>query len=197
MQDTIENLEWEIWKDIPWWEWLYTVSNFWRVICLSSWKLKKWWLSKCGYAHIWFWKKWNSKIYMIHRLVAIVFIKNVDNKPQVNHKDWDKQNNCSSNLEWVTCSENIKHAYKNWLMNGENAYFKKNPPHWKIWWLHHKSKSVKQFTLEGKLINIFPWIRDAERITWISNQCIIHSCKGRKKNGEKRIWWWYIWEYNI
>ena len=48
----------------------------------------------------------------IHRLLAIHFIPNPDNKPQVNHIDGDKFNNDLSNLKWVTCSENLKHAFK-------------------------------------------------------------------------------------
>lgn len=47
----------------------------------------------------------------IHRLVAITFIPNIYNKPEVNHKDGDKFNNCASNLEWVTKSENQKHRF--------------------------------------------------------------------------------------
>lgn len=53
------------------------------------------------------------KRYFIHRLVAIHFIPNPDNKPQVNHKDSNKLNNHHSNLEWMTNSENNLHAYKN------------------------------------------------------------------------------------
>jgi len=67
---------------------------------------------KNGYKAI----KIREKHFYIHRLLAQKFIKNFKNKPQVNHKDGNKLNNNLSNLEWVTCSEQIKHAYKNNLI---------------------------------------------------------------------------------
>ena len=52
-----------------------------------------------------------SHVY-IHRLVADCFIENPLNKTHVNHKDLDKTNNLSSNLEWTSHIENINHAIK-------------------------------------------------------------------------------------
>lgn len=51
----------------------------------------------------------------VHRLVALSFIPNINNLPQINHKDTDKLNNRVDNLEWVTPLENITHSIKNGL----------------------------------------------------------------------------------
>lgn len=48
----------------------------------------------------------------IHRLVALAFIENKDNLPEVNHIDGDKKNNCVTNLEWVSGKENIKKSFE-------------------------------------------------------------------------------------
>lgn len=56
-----------------------------------------------------------SKEYFVHRLVAQCFIENPEGKDKVNHKDGNKINNNAYNLEWVTSSENNKHAFKTGL----------------------------------------------------------------------------------
>lgn len=48
----------------------------------------------------------------IHRIIALTFIENSENKPEVNHKNSIRIDNRVSNLEWVTKSENIKHSFK-------------------------------------------------------------------------------------
>lgn len=57
-----------------------------------------------------------KKPFKIHRLIALQFIPNIDNKKFVNHKNGIKNDNRIENLEWVTHSENIKHAYLNNLI---------------------------------------------------------------------------------
>lgn len=61
----------------------------------------------------------------IHRLLGKAFIPNPENKPQINHKDGNPQNNSLDNLEWVTAQENIEHAYRTGLIKTlENTPYK-------------------------------------------------------------------------
>jgi hypothetical protein len=57
----------------------------------------------------------SNKAYLVHRLVALTYIPNPDNLPQVNHIDGDMKNNNVENLEWVSISGNQLHAYETGL----------------------------------------------------------------------------------
>ena len=108
----------EIWKDIVGYEGHYEVSNFGR---LRSNKPKFYGIMNPSYTnkgYVRYGLSLNNKqiIFTIHRLVAIHFIPNPENKPEVNHIDGDKQNNNVSNLEWCTHQENMGHAKQNGLM---------------------------------------------------------------------------------
>lgn len=68
-----------------------------------------------GYLHVHTSYKMKRVGSSIHRMVALTYIPNPDNKPEVNHIDCDKTNNCVENLEWVTQKENTAHAILNKL----------------------------------------------------------------------------------
>ena len=106
----------EIWKSIFGYEGLYEVSNYGNVKSLiSNGKILKPSKDKAGYLILTLCKDKNHKTKLVHRLVAIAFLHNPENKPEVNHKgdDGNKQNNHVYNLEWSTSLENMRHAIKN------------------------------------------------------------------------------------
>ena len=105
----------ERWESIPFLDG-YEISNLGRV--KSSFfpnnkrgKILQPRIDKHGYLRIIIRKKG----YFIHRLVAIAFIQNAENKPQINHIDGNKSNNNANNLEWCTIEENRQHAIINGL----------------------------------------------------------------------------------
>ena len=114
----------EFWRTIENYEG-YQVSNLGNVKSLSK-KLKckkgvrttkekilKCKKSKQGYLSVQLKNK--GKHFLVHRLVALSFIENKENKQQINHINGIKHDNKVENLEWCTQSENQIHAYKNKL----------------------------------------------------------------------------------
>lgn len=119
----------QIWKDINDFEGLYQISNTGKIKSLNrivprtgkggritvKEKIKKSHLNDQGYAIIRLNHKEYNKTFGVHRLVAKHFIENPLQLKEVNHIDGNKANNHFSNLEWVTPSQNIQHAYDNGL----------------------------------------------------------------------------------
>ncbi|QLF86586.1 hypothetical protein BESEP2_00012 [Staphylococcus phage vB_SepS_BE02] len=115
--------------------------------------------------------KIKQRTLFIHRLVAIAFIPNTDNKPQVNHINGIKDDNRIENLEWVTNRENREHAIKNNLLD--------NIPY-----------GVGQYDLEGNLINVFDTCKEAlEHLNIKGSSGNIGRCiKGKRKTAYGYIW---------
>lgn len=94
----------------------YEVSNLGRVRNIKTLVVKVPHLRKDGYLYVQLHVGKRLRMINVHRLVAIAFIPNPNNKPQVNHIDGIKFHNMVNNLEWVTASENTKHAVDNGLL---------------------------------------------------------------------------------
>lgn len=73
--------------------------------------------TKAGYYVINLYVNKKKKRMYIHRIVALCYIDNPENKDTVNHKDGDKSNNSVKNLEWLTQTDNAKHAWSSGLNN--------------------------------------------------------------------------------
>ena len=156
----------EIWKDIAGYDGLYQISNFGKIKSRKRLVANRFGMRECGgitiklsnnkgYSRVCLCKNNKKRGFLVHRLVAIHFIPNVDNKPCVNHKDGDKQNNYSDNLEWCTHSENNKHAFnvlgRKPSLTGAGKYRADG----------HNSKPIIQLTRNFEYIKEFPCIMDA------------------------------------
>lgn len=118
----------EIWKDIKDSNGAYQVSNLGRIrsktryvknsgsysgVSKKSGIFLKQTTTKKGYKRLGLVFSGKRKSFQVHRIVALHFIPNPENKPQVNHINSIKTDNRVENLEWVNNSENIQHAYDN------------------------------------------------------------------------------------
>jgi len=121
-----------------------------------------------------------KKQYLLHRIIAMSFIPNPINKPEVNHIDGNKLNNNIENLEWCTSSENQKHAYKTGLQIGT----------WigKTGKMHPVSKGVVKLSFDGVEIDRYDSVRDAANSINIDESYISRCCKNKNKTARGFYW---------
>ena len=165
----------EIWKPIKDYEDCYEISNEGRVrskdryvkVCGNGKRLIKGQIIKpniCvnGYYEVMLSRNKQRKVLLLHRLVAMHFIDNPMGFPEVNHKDENITNNHVDNLEWCTSKYNANYGTRNQRCMEKII-----------------KKPVRQLTLDGKLIAVYPMISDAMRKTGIDESQIIRVCKGK------------------
>lgn len=138
----------EIWKDIPGYEGLYRVSSIGNVQSVPSTtknsrggrkrtgEVMRQAMMPNGYPSISLNKDGRAKSYRVHRLVALAFHPNPENKPCINHKNCNRSDNRVENLEWCTWSENNSHAHK---YGAQRKHYGQN---------HHNSKITQEIANE-------------------------------------------------
>lgn len=167
----------EIWKDIKGYEGLYQVSNLGRVKSLErvdamNKKVDAKIMSQTdngnGYLYISLHKNGKRKVMGVHRLVALTFIPNPNNKPQVNHIDEDKTNNRIDNLNWMTGKENSNYGNHN-----------KNSS------LAHERTCIIAYHIKTGTFIYFNSLREAEREIGVYHSNISRVLKGvyKQSNG--------------
>lgn len=184
----MENIE--IWKDVKGYEGLYQVSNLGRVKSLErdvfnyrgtlmhhmEEKILVQRIGKRGYAYVNLYLNGKYKSIQTHRLVALAFIPNPENKPQVNHIDEVKTNNAVENLEWCTSVYNNNYGTRiqRCVQNRKSQKLGNHP----------NAKAV--FCVE--LNKTFDCIKRAEKELGININCIVKVCKGKGKTAGGFHW---------
>jgi len=177
----------EIFKDIKGYEGLYQVSNLGNVRSYykdKEGKILSAGLKPEGYKYVNLHSDKNKNFY-IHRLVALAFIPNPQNKTQVNHINGIKNDNRLDNLEWATSSENRLHAYKIGLQKGQSINQKKGAD-------NPRSRPVVKLNINGEFIQNYAGVCEAARQIGGHQANISACCKGKTKTAYS-----FKWQYKI
>lgn len=175
----------EEWKDIVGYENYYQVSNMGRIKSLErkttfkteKLRIMKGFIDKWGYHQVILRKDDKYIHFKIHRLVALHFIPNPNNKETVNHKKGNKLDNRSSELEWNTHSEQHKHAFE-----------KLGRVHGMKGKISSQIKGVQQLDKEGNILFTFTSIHEAAKEVNGNYQNISAVCNGRLKTHKNFKW---------
>lgn len=169
----------EIWKTIPEYP-DYQVSNLGRIKSykqLATGKITIGNKDKKGYLTKTLYNINGAKTFKVHRLVALVFLPNPQNLPQVNHKDEDKTNNAVDNLEWCNNLYNALYGTRIQRAAQKNRCCPTT------------SKGVYSIDKDGKK-EYYASIGEAERQTGLSHCNIIRVLKGRAHTCGERQWFY-------
>lgn len=124
---------------------------------------------KNGYKSVMVTVSGNQKRILVHRAVAIAFLENPNDLPEINHKDENKENNAVENLEW--CTRQYNNSYGSAKVRGHEK----------------QSKPVKQIK-DGKVIAIYPSAMEAARQTGGTQGGISGCCRGELKTSGGYKW---------
>lgn len=174
-----------MWLPIYGYEVIYEISDFGEVKSLNynhtgKEKILAKKLHRSGYDTVMLCKNAEKKNKSIHILVAQAFVDNPQRKPQVNHKDGNKHNNCAENLEWVTASENIKHSFD---VLGKQPINKG-----RLGKSHYAAKPIYQYSLDGTLVKAWDCVSDAAREIGCKPCQILNNVKGRNRTCHGYMW---------
>jgi hypothetical protein len=177
----------ETWLEIKGYEGLYLISNMGRIKSLPrngtrtgvEYLLKPE-LNKFGYNRVVLSKNDKPKRYALHRLVAFHFIPNSNNFPQINHINAIRNDNRASNLEWVTSSQNRKHALKIGSITSESLREMRI----------NQMQAVIQYDKNENFIRRFRSISEASDSINRTPEAIGAALAGRSKTSGG-----YIWKY--
>ena len=187
------NTDEEVWKDAVGYEGYHRVSNTGKVMGVKKFpnmpenRLLNGSTSKHGYIYVHLRKYGIGKKEKVHRLVAKAFVPNPQNKPQVNHKDGDKKNNCASNLEWATSRENNIHALRTGLRKTDLEQLARAQN------ISAKKAMVKidKYSVDGEYICTYESLKDAAEAIGVKGTAgIVRVAKGRGRTA-----YGYKWKY--
>ena len=172
----------------------YGVTTDGKVYNLKTHKQKKSRIGDQGYEFVTLYKNNKSKRRTVHRLVALQYIPNPDNLPEINHKDGNKLNNIVENLEWCDHSYNIQHVWDTGLLTNTEQRVQK---------LRNYNKEIHKYGLNYQAkrvqcietLEIFDSITRAEHYYNITPGAITLVCTGRQKFTKTNINRNLTWRY--
>ena len=167
----INSVESEVWKPVVGYEGLYEVSNIGRVRSINFHKSGKAKvmspsLNTWGYPIVDLRKNNKRHSYTVHRLVALAFIPNPDNLPEINHKNEIKYDNTVENLEWCTRKYNINYGTA----------------------IKRRSKPIVQLDNNGNVVKKWESESAASRYYKISRKNIYDCLHGKQKTSKGFVW---------